>query len=58
MIGVITEDLTVFNTPDIIDGIGACCEARDYLYVLGNMRIEKRQIHPTLTPTEYEAYNA
>lgn len=55
MIGVITEDLTVFNTPDMIDGIGACCEGRDYLYVLGNMRIEKRQIHPTLTPAEYEA---
>lgn len=55
MIGVITEDLTVFNTPDMIDGIGACCESRDYLYVLGNMRIEKRQIHPSLTPAEYEA---
>ena len=31
-LGIIAEDLTVFNTPDIIDGIGVCCESRSTLY--------------------------
>lgn len=41
-IGVITEDLTVFNTPEIVDGIDACCENNDYHYILGNLRFNKR----------------
>lgn len=41
-LGVITEDLTVFNTPEIVDGISAYCESNDYHYILGNMRFNKR----------------
>ncbi|NLE25021.1 MAG: LacI family transcriptional regulator [Clostridiaceae bacterium] len=41
-IGVITEDLTVFNAPEIVDGIDAYCENNDYHYILGNLRFNKR----------------
>lgn len=41
-LGVITEDLTVFNTPDIVDGIDAYCESQGYHYILGNLRFIKR----------------
>lgn len=41
-LGVITEDLTVFNTPDIVDGIDAYCESHGYHYILGNLRFNKR----------------
>lgn len=41
-LGVITEDLTVFNAPDIVDGIAATCEQRSYHYILGNLRFNKR----------------
>ena len=54
-IGVITEDITVFNTPEIIDGVGACCEERNYFCILGNMRLEKRQLNSAATPEKYEA---
>ena len=54
-IGVITEDLTVFNTPEIIDGVGACCEKRKYYCILGNMRLEKRPINLNMAPAKYEA---
>lgn len=32
-IGIIAEDMTVFNAPPIVDGIGACCESRGYHYL-------------------------
>jgi DNA-binding LacI/PurR family transcriptional regulator len=41
-IGIITEDLTVFNTPEIVDGIDDCCDQNDYHYILGNLRLNKR----------------
>ncbi len=41
-IAIITEDLTVFNTPEIVDGIDAFCEDHDYEIILGNMRLFKR----------------
>lgn len=41
-IGIITEDLTVFNTPEIVDGIEECCETHGYEIVLANMRLFKR----------------
>ncbi len=44
-IGVITEDLTVFNTPEIVDGIDAYCESQGYHYILGNLRFYKRYGH-------------
>lgn len=41
-IGIITEDLTVFNTPSIVDGADACCEENGYEIILGNMRLFKK----------------
>lgn len=41
-LGIITEDLTVFNTPDIIDGIDVYCESQNYHYILSNLRLNKR----------------
>jgi DNA-binding LacI/PurR family transcriptional regulator len=41
-IGIITEDLTVFNTPDIVDGIDAYCEASGYDIIIENMRLVKK----------------
>lgn len=41
-IGIITEDLTVFNTPDIVDGINEYCDDHDYQFVLGNLRLYKK----------------
>lgn len=41
-IGIITEDLTVFNTPDIVDGINEYCEDNSYEFVLGNLRLYKK----------------
>lgn len=40
--GIITEDLTVFNTPEIVDGIESYCEEQGYEIVLANMRLFKR----------------
>jgi len=44
-LGVITEDLTVFNTPEIVDSIDEICERNNYHYILGNLRINKRFGH-------------
>jgi LacI family transcriptional regulator len=41
-IGIITEDLTVFNTPEIVDGIDAFFEENGYEIILENMRLFKR----------------
>lgn len=41
-IGIITEDLTVFNAPEIVDGIAETCEGANYHYILGNLRLFKR----------------
>lgn len=36
--GIISEDLTVFNAPEIIDGIAAACDQAGYHYILENLR--------------------
>lgn len=41
-VGIISEDLTVFNAPDIIDGIAAACDEAGYNYMLENLRFFKR----------------
>ena len=41
-IGIITEDLTVFNAPEIVDGIAQMCDESGYHYILGNLRFYKR----------------
>lgn len=52
-LGIISEDITVFNTPPIIDGIGACCEERNYHYLLENLRLHKLNIDPILHAGKY-----
>lgn len=51
-IGIITEDITVFNSPPIIDGIGAYCEERGYHYLLENLRLYNAGIDPLLDVNE------
>ncbi|MDD3920093.1 MAG: LacI family DNA-binding transcriptional regulator [Eubacteriales bacterium] len=51
-LGIITEDLTVFNAAEIVDGIDTCCEARGYHYILGNLRFNKRFGHRTTDTRE------
>lgn len=41
-LGIITEDLTVFNAASIIDGIGVSCDEKNYHYILGNLRFNQR----------------
>lgn len=41
-IGVLVEDLTVFNAPDIIDGISETSENQGYSIILSNLRLSKR----------------
>ncbi|HHT89269.1 MAG TPA: LacI family transcriptional regulator [Clostridiales bacterium] len=53
-IGIITEDITVFNTPPIVDGIGAYCEDRGYHYFQENLRLNRLGIDPVLNKDEYE----
>jgi LacI family transcriptional regulator len=40
-IGIITEDLTVHNNPEIIDGIDAFCAEQGYEIIIANMRLYK-----------------
>ena len=54
-IGIMTEDLTVFNTPEIVDGIDACCEENGYETILENLRLFKRYSNDfTDTPKHHE----
>ena len=58
-IGIITEDLTVFNTPEIVDGIDACCEENGYEIILANMRLFKLYKNDfTDTPKHHELLDA
>lgn len=41
-IGVISEDITVFNTPEIIDGIDEYTESCGFHIILSNLRLFKR----------------
>ncbi|MCR5033026.1 MAG: LacI family transcriptional regulator [Lachnospiraceae bacterium] len=38
-IGVIAEDLIVFSSPSMIEGIMSCCEDKGYTVVIENMRL-------------------
>jgi LacI family transcriptional regulator len=41
-IGIITEDITVFNTPEIINGINEYAEQHNYHIILNNIMLYKR----------------
>ena len=53
VVGIIAEDLTVFNTPPIIEGIGSRLEQDGFHYILENMRIKNRDIDPDANFNEY-----
>lgn len=53
VLGIITEDLTVFNAAPVIDGIGARCEDAGYHYILENLRINQLSIDPKTDEKEY-----
>lgn len=53
-VGIIAEDLTVFNTPEIVNGIDTYCEDQGYEVVLANLRLYKRY-HDHLTDTPEHA---
>ncbi len=42
VIGIITEDLTVFNSVGIVDGIHEFLEEKGYTFLLGNLRLYKK----------------
>lgn len=50
-IGVIAEDLTVFSSPEIVDGIDEYCEDNGYEILIANMRLYKR-FHNDYADTE------
>lgn len=52
-IGIIVEDITVFNTPPIIDGIGSYCEQHGYHYLLENLRHYRIGIDPALDVNDH-----
>lgn len=51
-LGIITEDLTVFNSPSIVDGIAEYCERNQYHYILGNLRFNRLFGHSSEFPLE------
>jgi len=42
VIGIIAEDITVFNTADIVDGINEYLDENGYSFVLGNLRLFRK----------------
>lgn len=42
IIGVITEDLTVFHTAEIVDGIHEYLDEHNYSFLVGNLRLFKK----------------
>ena len=55
-VGIITEDLTVFNTPEIVDGIESYCEEHGFEIVLANMRLFKRYDNNPVSYTHLDVY--
>jgi Transcriptional regulators len=41
-IGIITEDITVFNCAEIVDGINEFFDEQGYTFMLGNLRLYKK----------------
>ncbi|GGF89663.1 catabolite control protein A [Paenibacillus albidus] len=57
-IGVIAEDITVFNAPDIIDGINDFGDRHDLHILLVNLRLDKRIGRNFNDVTAYRKYAA
>lgn len=41
-VGIVLEDMTVFNMPEIVDGITEYCEKENYQILLTNLRLYKK----------------
>ena len=54
-IGIIAEDLTIFHTPAIVDGISACLEKKGYALLMGNMRMYQKYGNAFYTYKEYSS---
>ncbi|MCR4746076.1 MAG: LacI family transcriptional regulator [Lachnospiraceae bacterium] len=54
VIGVITEDLTVFNTAEIVDGINEYLDDNGYSFLLGNLRLYKKYNNEFYKNDEYK----
>lgn len=52
-IGVITEDLTTFTTPEVVDGVNAFCEENNYQIILGNLRLHKKYAQKYYVTKDY-----
>lgn len=55
-IGVIAEDVTVFNVPEIIDGINEYAEKNDMHILLTNLRLQKRVGYEYANTGSYQKY--
>lgn len=55
-IGVIAEDVTVFNVPEIIDGINYYADQNDMHILLTNLRLHKRVGHKYADVEHYRKY--
>lgn len=53
-IGIITEDLTIFHTPAVVDGIHSYLDEKDYTFVLGNLRMFQKHGDDFYLYPEYE----
>ena len=56
IIGVIAEDVTVFNVPEIIDGINEYADRHDMHILLTNLRLHKRVGHNFDNIDAYKKY--
>lgn len=54
-LGIITEDLTVFNAPEIVNGIEEYCEEHGYEIILANLRLYKRYGNDFMNTPEHAA---
>jgi LacI family transcriptional regulator len=55
-IGVIAEDVTVFNVPEIIDGINEYADKHDLHIILTNLRLHRRVGHNYSNVDAYRKY--
>src|SRR5699024_1179150 len=53
-IGVIAEDLTIFHTPVIVDGISELLEEKGYKLLMGNMRLYQKYGNEFYLHSQYE----
>lgn len=55
-IGIITEDLTIFHAPIVVDGITACLEKYGYHFLLGNIRLFQKHGDDYYQADDYNNY--